>query len=180
MKKITTAILTGSTVILLLSGCSMKNDFNVVLPKDYKVKQLNYNLSKVNVQIASEKEKTGELDIFTTTFPGSFEDSLTKALNETKIFNNKSGNNIDIKVLVLKNDAPSMGFTMTVDTDVLYIIRSHAGKVIYNKTISAKGIATPSEKFSGVERMTLANDRAIQNNIKLFIDDVQASLKNSK
>ncbi len=162
------------------SGCSMKSNFNVMLPENYKPKQqFDYKLSNVNVQIASEKEKTGDLDIYNVTFPTLFEDSLVKVLNETKIFNKKSGNNIDIKVLVLKKEAPAAGFTIKIDTDVLYTIRNQDGKVLYNKTISAQGIATVSDEFVGMKRIVLANDRAIQNNIKLFIEDVQATLNNS-
>ncbi len=166
--------------VIFFSGCSMKNDFNVVLEDNYKVKQdFDYKLSKVNVQIASESNKTGDLDIFTTTFPKSFKNSLIKTLNETKIFKGNS-NYIDIKVLVLKKDAPNFGFTMMVDVDVQYTIKDDAGKVIYSNIITSKGVATTSEAFAGLERVNIANNRAVQNNIKLFINDVQIQLDKGK
>lgn len=162
----------------LFSGCSMKSDFNVNLPKDYKIKQqLNYKPSYINVQIASEKEKTGDLDIFETNFTTLFEDSLKKVFKETKIFNDDSDNNIKIKVLVLKIDGPAVGFSMTVYADVLYTIQDKNANVIYTKTISTAGVAGAGEAFMGIERYSIANNRAVQNNIKAFIDDLQEELK---
>lgn len=88
--------------MVLFSGCSMKNDFHVTLPNDYKVKELDYALSQVNVQLANEQKKTGDLDVFDTEFADKYEKSLIEVLRTTKIFNNKSDNKINIKVLVLK------------------------------------------------------------------------------
>lgn len=165
---------------VLFSGCSVKNNFDVVLPENYKAKkQFDYKLANVNVQLASENEKTGDLDIFSTTFSSSFEQSLLKALNETKIFDGKTGENIGIKVLVLKKDAPIGGFTMEIDTDIAYTIKTHSGKVLYNKVISAQGTATVGDEFIGAKRVILANDRAIQKSIKMFIDDAQDVLQNN-
>lgn len=161
--------------MVLFSGCSMKNDFHVTLPNDYKVKELDYALSQVNVQLANEQKKTGDLDVFDTEFADKYEKSLIEVLRTTKIFNNKSDNKINIKVLVLKNDAPSFGFDMTIYTEVEYTIKNNLGKTFYSKIISADGTATAGEKFAGVERMMLANDRAIRNNIKLFLDDIQTT-----
>lgn len=174
-------LLSGLIIVgVLFSGCSVKNNFDVVLPENYKAKkQFDYKLANINVQLASENEKTGDLDIFSTTFPSSFEQSLLKALNETKIFDGKAGEKIDIKVLVLKKDAPIGGFTMAIDTDIAYTIKTYSGKVVYNKVISAQGTATVGDEFIGAKRVILANDRAIQKSIKMFIDDAQDVLEDS-
>lgn len=119
----------GLLLVIFLSGCSIKNNFDVVLPENYQLKkQFDYKLANVNVQIASEKEKTGDLDIFSATYSSSFEQSLSKVLREIEMFNGKSGEALDIKALVLKNDAPIGGFTMTIDTDILISLEHITGK----------------------------------------------------
>lgn len=175
--KLSKAIILGLSVgtLLLFSGCSMKNDFNVILPASYKAqKQHDYKLAAINVQLASESQKTGDLDVFDPSYSTSFENALNKALNDTNIFKNDSDRKVQIKVVVLKNDAPAMGLDMTISAEVIYEIKDQNGKLLYSNRINSQGLATVGDKFVGVERMILANDRAIQNNIKLFLDDVQS------
>jgi len=170
-------LLVSVLTVIFFSGCSMKNDFHVTLPKEYKIKQLDYVLSGTNVQLANKQKSTGDLDIFDTEFTSKFEKSLKNVLNNSKIFSEQSDNKITIKVVILKNDAPAFGFDMDVYTDISYVIKSFSGKTIYDEVISAKGTATAGEEFAGVKRMILANNRSIKNNIKMFLDDIQIKLR---
>lgn len=161
-------------LLLMLSGCSVKNDFNLVLPANYQVQQKNYNLQAVNAQLAPDSKKTGDIDVFDPAYTQKFENALVKVLNDAKFFKNDAQNSLQIKVLILKNDAPAMGFDMSVDTDVLYEIKDQNGHTLYSKVIQSQGIATVGDEFVGLNRMILANDRAVRNNIQSFIDDIKS------
>lgn len=162
-------------LMMIFTGCSVKNDFNVVLPENYKAaKQHDYKLATVNVQLATESQKTGDLDVFSDTYALSFQNALTKVLNDTKAFSDSSKFSVQVKATVLKNDGPTFGLDMTVYTDVSYEVKNQDGKIVYSKIITSQGLATGGEKFVALERITLATDRAVQNNIKLFIADIES------
>ena len=63
---------------------------------------------------------------------------------------------------------PAFGLTFDVQSTVSYRVFSDAG----SKTIpiTAKGTATPSDTFVAAERLRLANERSIKENIKQFLD----------
>jgi len=156
---------------ILFSGCSVKNNFDVHLPKT--TYPLDYKLANVNVQIANNQQKTGDIDVFDASFTENFQSSLLKALAETSMFDVNSNNIVSIKAMVLKKDTPMAGFTITIVVEVMYEIKNTHGNVLYHNIIHSKGVATVGDEFVGVKRGALANDRAIQNNIKLFIQDLE-------
>ena len=175
-------VLALAILLLLFSGCSMKNDFNVNLPPDYTSQQFDYQLYNINVKAANDSQRTGplELPFLPDSFLTSFQASLGTLIDNSGIFSNTSSNDIDIKVTILKNDLPFIGLDMSVETEIEYKIVDKNQKVLYKKVIASKGLATVGEKFVGVDRLMLANDRSVQNNMTLFLNDVQTRLKNPK
>ncbi len=162
---------------LLFTGC-MQHDFNVKLPQNLKVKkQQDYNLVNINTTYGHKSELTGDIDLESGNFLMSFKNGLFKALDESNIFSIDSVNNINISVKVIKNDAPNFGLSMTVDNEIVYQIVKENGDIIYNNKIVSRGTATPGDRFIGAERVFLANDRSIHNNIKLFIEDISLKLE---
>jgi len=45
--------------------------------------------------------------------------------------------------------------------------------VVFNENVGAVGKATMSDAFYGVERLRIANEYSIKNNIKAFIEELQ-------
>jgi hypothetical protein len=62
---------------------------------------------------------------------------------------------------------PGFGLTFNVQSTVGYTVASDNGS--NNVPITAVGTATPSDAFIGVERLKIANERSIKENIKAFI-----------
>jgi hypothetical protein len=67
-------------------------------------------------------------------------------------------------------DQPLMGFTFDVKSTVKYNLRAPAGAKAM--PVVATGTATTSDAFVAVERLRLANERSILENIKEFINQL--------
>ena len=65
-------------------------------------------------------------------------------------------------------ERPLVGFSLDVESQVKYHVTS---KTENTHTITALGTASVGDAFLGVERLRIANERAIQNNIKQFITE---------
>jgi uncharacterized lipoprotein YajG len=62
---------------------------------------------------------------------------------------------------------PGFGLTFNVQSTVAYTVATDAGT--NNVPITATGTATPSEAFVAIERLKIANERSIKENIKAFV-----------
>ncbi len=68
-------------------------------------------------------------------------------------------------------DQPFIGFDLTVTSSVHYIVTESASNAFaFDETITAAHTATVSDAFVAVERLRLANEGPIKENIRVFID----------
>jgi len=68
-------------------------------------------------------------------------------------------------------DQPLAGFDLTVSAKVDYrVTKKDASELAFGDTVESKYTASFSDAFVAVERLKLANEGAIRNNIKTFID----------
>jgi len=75
---------------------------------------------------------------------------------------------------MLEVDQPLFGFSLTVTSTVDYTVTDMAegaGKVFFSKKITKSHTATVGDAFVAVERLRLANEGSIRNNIRTFIED---------
>lgn len=72
-----------------------------------------------------------------------------------------------------KLDQPLMGFDMTVTATVTYMLVERAsGKTVLQKTIPTPYTAKMSDAFAGYERLRLANEGAVRQNITQLIQEL--------
>lgn len=71
---------------------------------------------------------------------------------------------------------PMAGFDMSVTSRIQYSVTSD-GRVVFDDTVSATGTATIGDAFAGVERLRLANEKSIQENIRQFITRFRATAR---
>ncbi len=64
-------------------------------------------------------------------------------------------------------DQPTLGFTLDITSKIEYTVEGPKGEKSF--PITAVGTATPGDAFLGVERLKMANERSIQENIKSFL-----------
>ena len=72
-------------------------------------------------------------------------------------------------------DQPAFGLTFDVKSTVTYTISGESGQKIF--PVTAIGSASTSDAFIGMERMRIANERSIKENIKLFITNISEQFK---
>ena len=65
---------------------------------------------------------------------------------------------------------PLIGFTFDVKSQVEYKVAGPSGVTPYK--VNATGTASPSDAFVGFERLRIANERSVMENIKNFIDQL--------
>jgi hypothetical protein len=67
-------------------------------------------------------------------------------------------------------DQPFAGFTLTVSSTVQYrVIDSATETLWFEREVRANGVAGTGDAFRAVDRLRIANERAIQTNIQQFI-----------
>ena len=82
-----------------------------------------------------------------------------------------------VSAQLLNVDRPMMGLNMTTTSTVNYTVKAAGSEqVVFQETVAARGTATMSDAFMGVERVRLANENSIRENIKSFMEKFRASL----
>lgn len=69
---------------------------------------------------------------------------------------------------MIELNQPMVGLDMSVTSRIQYSVTSD-GRLVFNDTVAATGTATMGDAFVGVERLRLANEKSIQENIKQFL-----------
>jgi len=81
-----------------------------------------------------------------------------------------------VNAKLIELDQPIIGFDMTVTAKVRYtVMMGDAPGAKFDETIETPYTANFSDAFLGVERLRLANEGAIQANIKAFIEKLVAA-----
>lgn len=71
-------------------------------------------------------------------------------------------------------DQPAFGLTFDVKSTVTYTISGESGQKIF--PVTAIGSASTSDAFIGMERMRIANERSIKENIKFFLNKISEQI----
>ena len=69
-------------------------------------------------------------------------------------------------------EQPLFGLTFDVKSTVFYTINSDSGQKVF--PVTATGSASTSDAFLGFERLRIANERSIKENIKQFIQTISS------
>jgi hypothetical protein len=105
---------------------------------------------------------TSQVDVLS--FKGALEKSIAVAGFKA---NDSSAAKYTIDAHLNELDQPFGGFTMNVVSTVLYTVTGAGTQKQF--PVTATGTASVSDAFVGMERLRLANERSIKENIKLFL-----------
>ena len=98
----------------------------------------------------------------------SFESALIESLRQANLWSYTKKYSLQTNLISLKQ--PIVGFNMTVRASVDYKVKDETtGTVIFDEKIDSAYTATVGDAFAGFERLRIANEGAIRNNIELFL-----------
>lgn len=130
--------------------------------------KLNANLKDQvvvrNVTGGKETNPMWTSQVDAQSFKGALEKSIAMAGYKASDAN-KAKYSIDADLKDLKQ--PMFGFTFDVVSTVLYTVTGDGKQS--QIPVTATGTATTSDAFVGIERLRIANERSIQQNIKMFL-----------
>lgn len=154
----------------LLFGCATPATQQAMTlnKSDLKINENQKSKLKGSVEVSNviggkETNPLWTSQVDSKTFKGALEDSLT-AIGYRSIDKNPK---FQIDANLLELDQPLFGFTLSVKSNVNYTVKY--GNNVQLIPIKAIGEATPSDAFVAIERLKIANERAISENIKAFI-----------
>jgi hypothetical protein len=100
----------------------------------------------------------------------SFEAALTESLrNFGYLASDRPAARREVIATIRDVEQPVFGFDLTVQTTVLYELRHIPAGAAESHEIVATGRATLGDAFLGVERLRMANERSVQDNIRKFL-----------
>lgn len=109
-----------------------------------------------------------------------FRIALEESLRGANYLGSETNAPLALTASLLDLKQPLAGFDMSVTSTVRYSVTDGAGGMIFDETVSAVGTARMGEAFAGTERLRLANEYSIRENIKSFIERFRASTANRK
>ena len=104
-----------------------------------------------------------------------FELALEESLRSVGMLSaNRQGGRYQLVAHLEKLDQPLMGFDMTVTASVSYsLVERSSGKTVWQKSLLSPYTATVSDAFVGSQRLRLANEGTIRQNIAQLIAELQ-------
>lgn len=123
---------------------------------------------KVNVRYVGGGKETNPMlasQVDSNAFKSALSQSLRVAGYES---NGVPAFNIDAELQALSQ--PMFGLTFDVTSTVRYTVEGQGKRKIF--PITAVGTATTSDAFAGVERLRIANEKSIKENIKKFLNEL--------
>jgi len=84
------------------------------------------------------------------------------------------GRPLTVTANMVELNQPMAGLGMSVNSRIQYQV-SRDGQTIFNDTVAATGTAGLSDALAAVERLRIANERSVQENIKEFLKRFRAT-----
>lgn len=170
------AVVAVSLGLLSLGACASaaRPEAMAVLPSTVaaaKVGDVGYGAIKiVNVSGGTE---TNPL-LMSEVASGDFRQALESSLKSTGFLGATDAAPLSLTAAMLELKQPFAGLDLSVTSRVRYSVTDASGKLIFDDTVAATGTAKMGEAFVATERLRLANEYAIRENIKGFIERFRA------
>lgn len=158
------------TALTTLFGCATGANSGAMVVNSYERPQLvNAELKeKISVRYVGGGKETNPM-LASQVDTRSFKDALSQSLRAAGYEASNTGLYfVDAEIQALSQ--PMFGMTFDVTSTVRYTVEGNGKRKIF--PITATGSASPSEAFLGVERMRLANEKSMKENIKQFLREL--------
>lgn len=162
-------------VALLLSGCQTLPPLNFSVPNvGVSQKKIDAELKSMTVTLARPDEQKGDIVAGMEPVAQLWQTSLTEALNRMAIFKDDASKKVSLQVKILGVEVPAAGASFETTAHARYeIIDRSNGSIIYTQEFSSKGFVSMGYAFLGVVRARESVNRAVQNNITMFLQALE-------
>ena len=110
-----------------------------------------------------------------------FKTALQSSLRAANYLSDAAPNaQYEVTAELINVERPMVGFDLTVNSTVAYSVKSVPGQQeVFRKTIASNGTARMSDALLGTERVRIAIENSIRENITKFIQELRTSLRGS-
>lgn len=130
----------------------------------------------MSVSFAGPNETRGEIPSSGEEVPGYWESALREGVNRISVFDDDSAQKVNIFVKITELDIAGGGLTMTTKARATYqIVNRKTGKITYEREVSTIGSVPVSYAFLGSTRIKESINRAVQENIRVFLEGISAA-----
>ena len=171
-------LIAATLLVALLAGCASParmEQMTAQVPHSTAASadaRLKGSIAVADVTGGKDTNPMWTSQVSSETFRQSLEASLANAGLFSKVL---SAGKYALKADLQKLDQPLMGLDMTVTSTVRYsLVEVATKKEVYGKTVTVSSTAKMSDAFVGTERLRLANEGAIRENIKSLMNDLIA------
>ncbi|EGZ48886.1 hypothetical protein [Neisseria wadsworthii] len=176
------SMLVGITT--LVSGCASIPPLNFT-PDEGKVvvneeQRLNADLKSIIVTSAKSNEQLGQIqvgfagNVYESSLKETFRSSLEEAILKSQLFFNQQGKSVSLLAKIMKFETPGMGVRFKTHVIVRYqILDRSSGAYLYDQNIESYGEVSGDYAFAGIVRASEARNRAMQENIANFLNDLK-------
>jgi hypothetical protein len=112
-----------------------------------------------------------------------FRQALSETLQAAGLSNRSASaqNTYTVEASLTGLSDPIMGFSFTVESEVYYqVTRNSDSTTIFAESIKASGTAKVGEAFVGTERLRIAKEYSIRENISAFIEAIVSILNSNQ
>lgn len=171
--------LTSAALLASLGACASaaRPEAMTVLPSTIQVAQqgdLAYHAIKItNVSGGTSTNPMLWSEVST----GDFRQALEESLRAANYLGSTADAPLGLTASMMDLKKPMAGFDMSVTSVVRYTVTDKAGAVVFDDTVSAVGTARMGEALVGTDRLRLANEYSIRENIRAFIERFRADAR---
>lgn len=161
-------------IVATLQGCATGANSGAMAVNSYEKPALvNAELKgKISVRYVGGGKETNPM-LASQVDTLAFKDALSHSLRIAGYEATNSGLYfVDAEIQALSQ--PMFGLTFDVTSTVRYTVEGNGKRKIF--PVTAVGSASPSDSLLGVERMRLANEKSIKENIKKFLQELAFEL----
>lgn len=165
--------------VLVVAGCATPARVDQMQTDTPLAKRVAIDASPLKQSIAI-KDVTGGKDTnpmwMSNVSSSDFERALEASLRDAGLLSpNRQGSKYTMTAHMLKLDQPFFGASMTVTATVVYtLVDRVSGKETLVTTIASPYTAAWNASFLGAERIKLANEGAVRENIGKIVDAIMA------
>jgi len=160
--------------VVVLSGCASPIMHSALVPAAPAIVKQHVKSVAVVAGGGAETSAAGKSSVN----DAELQMAVATAIKQSKVFSQvvegKNGDYV-LNVNIFNLDQPNFGFSFTVTVEMGWTLtRADTGAVVWRESIKSGHTVSAGEAFAGVERLRLATEGAIRNNIEQGLGKLSA------